>query len=84
MSKIITPTVGRKVWFRLNGINELEKPRSGTETTPVRSFPSAVDPTQPLDATVVWPNFKPTHWMPLPGKQNQTCVAVVDPAVAGG
>ena len=30
MSKIITPTVGRKVWFRLNGINELEKPRSGT------------------------------------------------------
>ena len=31
-----------------------------------------------------WPNFKPTHWMPLPGKQNQTCVAVVDSAVAGG
>lgn len=31
-----------------------------------------------------WPNFKPTHWISLPGKQNQTCVAVVDPAVAGG
>ena len=31
-----------------------------------------------------WPGFKPTHWMPLPGKQNQTCVAVVDPAVTGG
>ena len=31
-----------------------------------------------------WPGFKPTHWMPLPGKQNQTCVAVVDSAVAGG
>ena len=31
-----------------------------------------------------WPGFKPTHWMPLPGKQNQTCVAVVDFAVAGG
>ena len=31
-----------------------------------------------------WPGFKPTHWMPQPGKQNQTCVAVVDPAVAGG
>mgnify|MGYP000845379520 FL=1 len=54
MNKIITPTVGRKAWFRLNGINELEKPRSGTETTPVRSFPSEVDPTQPLDATVVY------------------------------
>lgn len=31
-----------------------------------------------------WPNFKPTHWISLPGKQNQTCVAVVDPAVTGG
>ena len=31
-----------------------------------------------------WPNFKPTHWISLPGKQNQTCVAVVDSAVAGG
>ena len=31
-----------------------------------------------------WPGFKPTHWMPRPGKQNQTCVAVVDPAVMGG
>ena len=54
MSKIILPTVGRKVWFRLNGINELEKPRSGTEMTPVPSSPSVVDPTQPLDATVVY------------------------------
>ena len=54
MSKIITPTVGRKVWFRLNGINELEKPHSGTKTTPVRLFPLAADPTQPLDATVVY------------------------------
>ena len=54
MSKIITPTVGRKVWFRLNGVNELEKPRSGTAMTPVRSIPSAVDQTQPLDATVVY------------------------------
>ena len=69
MSKIITPTVGRKVWFRLNGINELEKPRSDAETAPVRSFPSVADPTQPLDATVVYawfPGFRPTHWMPLP------------------
>lgn len=31
-----------------------------------------------------WPNFKPTHWISLPGKQNQTCVAVVDSAVTGG
>ena len=54
MNKNIPPTVGRKVWFRLNGINELEKPLSGTETTPVRSFPSAVDPTKPFDATVVY------------------------------
>ena len=54
MSKIITPTVGRKVWFRLNGINELEKPCSGAETATVRSFPSVVDLTQPFDATVVY------------------------------
>ena len=54
MSEIIKPTVGRKVWFRLNGINELEKPHSDAETTPARSFPSVVDPTRPLDATVVY------------------------------
>ena len=54
MSKIITPTVGRKVWFRLNGVNELEKPRSGAETALVRALPSVADPTRPLDATVVY------------------------------
>ena len=53
MSKIIPPTVGRKVWFRLNDINELEKPRSGAGTATVRSLPSVADPTQPFDATVV-------------------------------
>ncbi len=37
-----------------------------------------------ITAAEEWPGFKPTHWMPLPGKQNQTCVAVVDFAVAGG
>ena len=31
-----------------------------------------------------WPNFKPTHWMPLPGKQKQMGVAIVDSAVTGG
>lgn len=54
MSKIITPTVGRKVWFRLNGVDKLEKPRSDAETALVWAFPSVVDPTQPLDATVVY------------------------------
>lgn len=54
MSKIIPPSVGRKVWFRLNGIVELERPRFGTETAPVRSRPHAVEFNQPLDATVVY------------------------------
>lgn len=39
MSKIISPYVGRKVWFRLNGITELEKPRSGAEM--VRTSPAS-------------------------------------------
>lgn len=38
MSKIITPSVGRKVWFRLNGITELQKPRSGAEMVTARAF----------------------------------------------
>ena len=54
MSKIIHPTVGRKVWFRLNDINKLEKPRSDAEMALVRSSPLVADPTQPLDATVVY------------------------------
>ena len=53
MSKIISPSVGRKVWFRLNGITELEKPRSGAEMVPDRSFPQVIDMAKPLDATVV-------------------------------
>ena len=31
-----------------------------------------------------WPGFKPTHWMPLPGKPKQMGVIVIDTAVAGG
>lgn len=54
MSKIIAPSVGRKVWFRLNGISELEKPRFGTETVPVQYRPHTVEFNQPLDATVVY------------------------------
>lgn len=53
MSKIITPSVGRKVWFRLNGITELQKPRSGAEMVTARAFPQVSDPAKPLDATVV-------------------------------
>ena len=31
-----------------------------------------------------WPGFKPTHWMPRPGKPKQMGVIVIDTAVAGG
>ena len=31
-----------------------------------------------------WPGFKPTHWIPLPGKPKQMGVIVIDTAVAGG
>ena len=31
-----------------------------------------------------WPGFKPTHWMPLPGKPKQMGVIVIDTAVTGG
>ena len=31
-----------------------------------------------------WPGFKPTHWMPRPGKPKQMGVIVIDSAVAGG
>ena len=47
-SPVIKPTVGRKVWFRLNGTAELQKP--GTSN---RGSVAAIDG-QPIDATVVY------------------------------
>ena len=49
----ITPTVGRKVWFRLNGITELQKPRSGAEMVAARAFPQVSDPAEPLGTGLV-------------------------------
>lgn len=49
--KIITPTVGRKVWFRPNGCLNLQVPNhSHYATTP----PAIISQEQPLDATVVY------------------------------
>lgn len=50
MSQVITPTVGRKVWFRPNGTSQLQ--RVGT-TEYTLGHPSII-PGQPLDATVVY------------------------------
>ena len=49
-SPVITPTVGRKVWFRLNGIPQLA--RAGVEQyTPAAPSNNGA---QPFDATVVY------------------------------
>lgn len=50
MSQVITPTVGRKVWFRPNGIATLQK--AGAPPHEVSGL--FVLDNQPLDATVVY------------------------------
>lgn len=50
MSQVITPTVGRKVWFRPNGNTQLRR-AGATEFTP---SPITTMGNQPLDATVVY------------------------------
>lgn len=49
MSSVITPTVGRKVWFRPNGATNLQIPWSA-----ISEMITVVSPDQPLDATVVY------------------------------
>lgn len=48
--KIVTPTVGRKVWFRLNGIPTLQRANIDEHSFAIPKLIS----TQPLDATVVY------------------------------
>ena len=51
MSQVITPTIGRKVWFRPNGTGSLHPSNlGGFVPTPL----SIIDNDQPLDATVVY------------------------------